>query len=140
MAWSKEQKRIFDFWAGKVPASVLAGFVDKSEFALTQYASRKKVSISFWGHGCQRNAKKRKSREFYQQKKVEVLKLLDEKPIYWLEHGKELTNREIAEMTGVTQAYVASIKKRHHKREVDPYSYMVRKQLSHQQLINTVFS
>lgn len=75
MQWTEQQKFILKIWAGRVPQHVLADFVDKSESALSQYASRRKISISFYGKGSQTNAHLRKPREFYDQKRDLILEM-----------------------------------------------------------------
>lgn len=50
--WTDEQKAIVEFWAGKVPIAVLAGFVDRKIPALLRHCHRNKISVKFKAQSC----------------------------------------------------------------------------------------
>ena len=92
MAWSVEQNEIFNIWCGRVPASVLASFVNKSECAVYQKASRDGVSASFFGGGMKSLSVKSKVEEM-------------------ISSGM-YSNVDITRMLGLKKNYVANIKRR----------------------------
>ncbi|HIH0873064.1 TPA: hypothetical protein ACYHTB_000522 [Vibrio cholerae] len=130
MQWTEQQKFIFKIWAGRVPQRVLADFVDKSENALSQYASRHKISISFYGKGSQTNAHLRKPREFYEQKRELILEL---------EKNGELvgmSTRQIANKLDVSRNFVeTTLKTQKTSQKVQKLNPMRKAQL-----INSVFA
>ncbi len=93
MAWNAEQIEMLFDNAGKMELKDLAAMIGKKEATVASYASRAGISISFFGHGPKANVKA--------ETVGEIKRLLG---------IGAMTNRAIANQTGVKESYVANIK------------------------------
>ncbi len=75
MHWTTEQDRILKIWAGRVPVKLVADFVGKSVGAVSVYASKRAISLSFYG-SCKnkKNIKDIPRAERYAKRKEEAAK------------------------------------------------------------------
>ncbi len=67
MSWTVEQRQMLEFWAGRVPARLVADFIGKRQANVNVYASKHGISLSFYGshkkHGTKNKKKPARERD-----------------------------------------------------------------------------